>query len=112
MSSVTPARILMVDDEPATRAALAELLAGWGHRVEQADISCLNKIRQRNAHPCVPLGGVDDEPKIGADEPLPGVFTALAVEPIGNVPLLSPGEQRHGSNLTQVLGKVRRGGPA
>jgi DNA-binding NtrC family response regulator len=33
---VTSARILIVDDEPATRLALSELLTGWGHRVEQA----------------------------------------------------------------------------
>jgi len=35
-SSVTHGRILIVDDEPASRLALAELLSGWGHRVEQA----------------------------------------------------------------------------
>jgi two-component system, NtrC family, response regulator HydG len=34
--AVTHARILIVDDEPASRLALAELLSGWGHRVEQA----------------------------------------------------------------------------
>ncbi len=33
---MTGARILIVDDEPATRLALAELLTGWGYRVEQA----------------------------------------------------------------------------
>jgi DNA-binding NtrC family response regulator len=33
---VNQVRILIVDDEAGTRSALAEMLEGWGHRVEQA----------------------------------------------------------------------------
>ena len=35
-TNTSVARILIVYDEPATRVAMAELLTGWGHRVEQA----------------------------------------------------------------------------
>jgi two-component system response regulator HydG len=33
---VNQVRILIVDDEAGTRSARAEMLEGWGHRVEQA----------------------------------------------------------------------------
>jgi hypothetical protein len=84
------------------REAIATLGIELSCRLDEADVSLGDQVGQRQAVAASPLGELDDEPQVTADQAIERRLVARALPALREVALLLGREHRVGADLAQV----------